>query len=172
METPISAEICKTDMDRVNRIWQHTLFQEEYAGILKAEETRVYCGHGLNHLLDTARLMWIYVLEKHADFNRDIIYAAALLHDIGRAEQYRKGTPHQEAGRRIAQKILPECGYTESETDVILSAIASHREQKIGENRLGEILYMADKASRNCFACQAAEDCNWPDQKRNYYIKA
>ena len=42
-----------------------------------------------------------------------MIYAAALLHDMGRVRQYRDGTEHHEESARIAARILPECGFSE-----------------------------------------------------------
>ena len=123
-----------------------------------------------------------------------MIYAAALLHDIVRAEQYRNGTPHDVAGCAAAEPILAECGFAEEERDMILTAIGSHRKKKSrvsggAENRAGEaeqiaegsgtqkkamskealaaILYHADKKSRLCFLCNAEAECNWAKEKKN-----
>ena len=40
-----------------------------------------------------------------------MIYAAGLLHDIGRYEQMKKGTPHHLAGARLAERILTDCDF-------------------------------------------------------------
>ena len=42
----------------------------------------------LNIFWNVARLMYIYALEEHLELPKELIYAAALLHDIGRAQQY------------------------------------------------------------------------------------
>ena len=47
--------------------------------------------------------------------SKDIIYATALLHDLGRADQYEKGISHEEAGAILAEEILTDCGYTREE---------------------------------------------------------
>lgn len=44
----------------------------------------------MEHFLDVARLMYIYNLEDQAGFSKEMIYAAGLLHDIGRYEQMEK----------------------------------------------------------------------------------
>lgn len=159
--------------DRVNRIWSHSLYQEQYQLLQECEKTREFCGHSLEHFLDVARLMWIYNLEAGAGLDKELIYAAALLHDIGRGLQYTEGIPHDEAGVELAKKILPECAFSEEEEAMILSAIAGHRRSK-AENRtsvFGEFLYRADKACRNCMACPAEKECNWAPEKKNMIIK-
>ena len=50
-------------------------------------------------------------LRKMLLFSKELIYCAALLHDIGRARQYEDGTPHDEAGAAIAGQILNELGF-------------------------------------------------------------
>ena len=117
-------------MQRVNAILQHPLFIESLRRTDEHERDRVFCGHGMDHLIDVARLAYILSLESGAKTNKELIYAAALLHDIGRARQYEDGTPHEIESARIAEKILPECGFYEFEIDQILDAILSHRTNK------------------------------------------
>ena len=100
------------------------------------------------------------------------IYAAALLHDCGKHEQYENGIPHEQASARIAPEILKACGFNDEETGVIVTAISKHRDPEAAkEKNLNGILYRADKASRACFACDAEKDCNWKDGKKNLTIK-
>lgn len=61
--------------------------------------------------MDVARLMYIYNLEERAGLEKELIYAAALLHDIGRYEQISRGTPHHISGARIAEEIMADCGF-------------------------------------------------------------
>ena len=93
-------------MPRVDAIWANPLFQENLAAIEAAETQRVYCRHGLSHLLDVARTAWIINLEGGFGLARDVVYAAALLHDIGRAAEYSEGISHDVAGVEIARRIL------------------------------------------------------------------
>ena len=119
-------------MKRVNLIYRHPLYQKKYNALQKAEEHREFCNHTLEHFLDVARLMYIYSVEQELSISKEVIYAAAFMHDIGRIDQIEKGIPHD----------MP----------------------------LYEMLYWADKKSRNCFACAAQAECNWDRQKMNLEI--
>lgn len=153
-------------MERVNRILNHPRYQQCFREIQELERDRGFCRHTMEHFLDVARLTYIFALEAGVSIPREVIYAAALLHDIGRHREYTDGTPHHQAGADIAAVILPACGFTEAEQETILSAILSHRDKK-SRAGLNQILYRADKMSRNCFCCDAADGCKWPDEKRN-----
>ena len=106
-------------------------------------------------LLDVARLAWIFNLEANQEISKERIYAAALLHDIGRHIQYENGTPHQIAGLPIAEQILTDCGFYPEEMKEILYAIENHRNKEmLKRDDLAGILYRADKMSRCCFGCR------------------
>lgn len=154
-------------MERPEKIRNHPVFTEEMERIARMEKDRRYCGHGMQHLLDVARTGWILTLENHYPISKDVVYAAALLHDIGKGRQYEFGTPHHLAGAELAEPILKDCGYTGDEIDEILYAIRLHRKPGDDEAPLVRILYTADKKTRLCFACQAQDDCNWPPEKKN-----
>ena len=49
--------------------------------------------------------------QEHMDLSRELIYATALLHDIGRAEQYLHDIPHDIAGTEIAREILADLNF-------------------------------------------------------------
>ncbi len=154
--------------DRIQRIWDHPLFQEGLRANERLERDRIFCKHDYSHLLDVARLAFIENLETGAGIQKYMIYAAALLHDIGRYLQYTKQLPHQEASARLAEKILPDCGFSREETDQILCAILCHRDaQTRGDSGLPGLIYRADKRSRCCFACPAEAECNWDPAKKN-----
>ena len=69
-----------SDMDRVNQIWRHPVYQEHYKKIQELESERIFCRHTPEHFLDVARLMYIYALEEHLELHKELIYAAALLY--------------------------------------------------------------------------------------------
>ena len=92
----------RQDMTRVNRIRNHPLYRESLHNIEKLEQERIFCGHNAQHLLDTARLAYIENLELNLGISKEMIYAAALLHDIGRGLQYTEGIPHHEGGVKLA----------------------------------------------------------------------
>lgn len=164
-------------MARVDAIWQSDIYQREYARLEALEATRPFCRHGMRHLLDTARIMWALNLERGLGLDREVVYATALLHDIGKAEQYEAGEPHEHAGERIAVAILDrlpaDCSFTPAERASMLTAIRGHRRLREGAEPLERLLYQADKASRACFACPAdvRAACTWSDEKKNLSIR-
>lgn len=159
-------------MERINKILNHDLFLHHLHENETAEAQRCFCRHNMVHFLDVARIGMILNLEEKLGLDREWIYAAALLHDMGKHIQYEKGIPHELASGEIAPEILKECGFDDKETHVITEAILRHRDSSIAdENNLNGILYRADKASRACFACDAEKACSWKDGKKNLQIK-
>ena len=158
-------------MKRANLIYHHPVFQEKFRALQEAEKDRMFCRHTLEHFIDVARLMYIYSLEHDLSASKELIYAMALMHDIGRIDQIEMGIPHERAGAVLCDVILPDCGFTEEETEMIKASILHHRKaaQDVG-NPFYEMLYWADKKSRNCFACTMREVCNWNEGKMNLKI--
>lgn len=158
-------------MDVIEKIRQHPLYLDCYEKLEKAEDDRIFCCHQMPHLLDVARIAYIQNLEGHLGFKKEIIYAAALLHDIGKYQQYEDGTPHEQAGARIAEKVLADIEFfTKEEKAVIIQSILEHRRKKDRMSALGRILYESDKLSRACYACPARHQCNWSSEKKNRVI--
>lgn len=158
-------------MEKVDRILRHPYYEECVRLIGQLEAERKFCRHDRNHFLDVARIAWILNMEEKAELPKELIYAAALLHDIGRHEQYLRGIPHDEASARIAQEILTDCGFSREEREMIVSAILQHRSGLEKTNALSEFLCRADKLSRTCFCCAAESECNWSAEKKNLVLK-
>lgn len=159
-------------LDRIDKILSHDLFLGHLDKNNAAEADRRFCRHNIVHFLDVARIATIINLEENLQINREWIYAAALLHDLGKHIQYSEGVPHEKASAEIAPFILEDCDFAEKETRVIVDAIMNHRNIAVAtEQNLRGILYRADKASRACYACEAEADCNWKDGKKNLTIK-
>ncbi len=157
-------------MDRVNQIWKHPLYQTELHKLQLLEADREFCRHTPEHFLDVARLAYIRALEENYPVSKELIYCTALLHDIGRTRQYEDGTPHDEAGAVIAEQILKELGFSLEEIQAIVSAIRGHRAET-NQTILGQLIYRADKKSRNCFSCKAEPECYWSSAKKNMTIQ-
>jgi len=164
-------------MKRVNEILQHPLYREYYGKLKTCEQERSFCRHQMEHLLDVARIAYIQNLEQGLGLDKELIYAAAILHDIGKYEQYEHQIPHEIAGKEIASQILrdlniqhegmPDLQFSEDEIEMILSAVEKHRRESDTETPLDRLLYVSDKLSRNCFACPARGECNWSEEKKN-----
>lgn len=164
-------------MPRVDAVWENALYQREYRRLEELESDRVFCRHGLRHLLDCARIMWVLNLERGLGLDREVVYATALLHDIGKARQYETGEPHDVMGERTAREILQalpaEYAFSSEEIDTICTAILGHRRLREEPESLERLLYQADKASRACFACppDVRAACSWSDAKKNLGIR-
>lgn len=152
-------------MDRVNKILNNGIYKRLLEEISEFEKDRIFCKHSLAHFLDVARIAYIEVLEKHLNYNKEVIYAIALLHDIGRVSEYKEGVPHNIAGTLIAKDILKDIDFTEEQESQIIKCIEEHR---IGsEDSLSYIIYKSDKLSRNCYNCNAIKLCKWNNEKKN-----
>lgn len=155
-------------MERVNRILYHPAFRSALERLAALERQRPFCGHGIEHLLSVAQLAQLFNLEGQWGVDRELLCAAALLHDLGREEQYLHGVPHEEAGARLAEPILSDCGFTPGERQRICAAIAAHRSGWDDKSDpLAALLHRADHRSRPCYLCPASAQCNWPPERRN-----
>lgn len=165
--------------NRIEAIRRHPIFQEYYKKLELAEHDRKFCRHQMNHLLDVARIAYIQNLEQELGFSKEVIYAAALLHDIGKARQYEEGIPHEIASADLAAVILREVssqegntvGFSAEEQQEILRAIRGHRKYRKEMTGLERLLYISDKKSRQCYACPVEKECNWSLEKKNMEIE-
>lgn len=147
-------------MERINRILQEGLYQNYLETINKWEKNRPFCRHDYEHFLSVARIASLLNLERGGKWPREILYAAALLHDIGRWQEYEDGRDHAEASALLAEEILVKAGYKEVERNEITRAIREHRGKGVQKmSPLGKILLEADKLSRPCWQCQARDEC-------------
>lgn len=155
-------------MARYQAITKHKKFIKYLDQITKWEVCREFCCHGLEHLVDVARISYIMNLERGLGLSKDLVYGAALLHDIGKVKQYKKKKPHEITGAKKCGRILSECGYEEDEISMIKTAILYHRRgDDPDKNPLSQILYEADKRSRLCMKCNKNCECNWTEEEKN-----
>ena len=164
-------------IDRFQDIYHDELWLTCMEEIEAAESGRIYCRHDFTHLMDVARIAYILSVEEALCIQKDVIYAAALLHDIGRSKEYTDGVPHDEAGARTAKEILKRSSYSDEEREAIIFAVHGHRGHSEPEEtggiigRLAYVIKRADKESRLCLSCDARDTCKWPDDKKNLNIK-
>ena len=156
-------------MERVNQILKNKNYRNYLEKLEVLEEKREFCNHTIDHFLDVARIAYIKVLEDNLNYSKAVIYAIALLHDIGKILEYEEGIPHHRGSVEIAKEILKETGFNEEEKTSILIAIEEHREGS--DKELSEIIYISDKLSRNCFNCKAEKKCYWGKDKKNFNIR-
>lgn len=154
-------------MQRVNAILQHPGYQAWIIAINQAEQGRDFCRHGVEHALDVARIAYALWLDSGGNpVAKDIVYAAALLHDVGRWQEYQDPTvDHAAAGAELAEPLLLEVGYHPEIAAEIVKAIRQHRDG--APEGLAQVIYRADKLSRPCYLCPSRRKCHWPEDKKN-----
>lgn len=161
-------------MKEIEAIRNHPLFREQYESLKQTEKDRRFCCHQMEHLLDVARIAYILNLEQHLNIRKEVIYAAAILHDIGKNRQYTEGIPHEKTSAQIGELILgdlPAEMFSKEEKRNILQAILGHRRMREEMEPLERLLYTSDKESRKCFDCDAEKECNWNHKKKNFTIE-
>jgi putative nucleotidyltransferase with HDIG domain len=146
-------------MDRINKILLNEKFNTFMDKNIIAEKDRIFCHHNLNHLLDVARIAYILALEENMYIEKDIIYATALLHDIGRWKEYESGQDHAIVSSELCEDILFEVNFTEEEVKLIKDAIKNHRNRDNHKSKLSAIIYESDKVSRFCGDCEGKTQC-------------
>ncbi len=156
-------------MNRIENILSDDSYKSYISDIENKEKNRKFCCHGMEHCFDVARIAYIISLEEKTGIDKELIYAAALLHDIGRAAEYRDGSPHHETGAEIASEILSHTDFNQDEIKTICHAITCHKSESDG-NGLSSLLYRADKLSRCCFRCEAYDECYWDEGMKNKTI--
>lgn len=157
-------------LSNTNIILNLDFVQAALNNLKKLEDERVYCRHDLSHFFDVARICYILCLENGLNINKDVIYTAAILHDLGREEQIQNGIPHEEASYHLALKAFDHTDFSQSDRELILSAIKGHRSVST-DSDFPSLFSRADKLSRDCFNCKAYETCYWSEQKKNNELK-
>ena len=102
--------------------------------------------HDFNHVLRVTVMAEHLARVEGADM--EVVHAAALLHDISRAEEDHSGQgDHAEMAAERARKILIERGVRTERADAVAHAIAAHRYRGSIQPRTLEakILFDADK---------------------------
>ncbi|WP_434510838.1 HD domain-containing protein [Desulfitobacterium sp. AusDCA] len=146
---------------RVNQILKHDLFKEYSQYNSQAEEKRAFCRHGLDHGIAVARIAYIYLLEQqNTSLSKEVIYAAGLLHDLGRWREYETGEDHALAGAELVKPIIQDSGFSIDELETITQGIREHRLNPEGKmSLLGRALAYADDWARDCRNCLIKEAC-------------
>ena len=154
-------------MERINQILTHPRFLSALAENARAEIGRVHCKHDLSHALDVARIAYLLNLERGTGFSKELLYAAALLHDMTKGASAESGEAHNETAIAPASFILSEVGFSADEIAMICKAILHHRKGPLDGDVFACLIFQADKLSRPCFCCTAADSCHWSDARKN-----
>ena len=111
-------------------------------GLLKDNLPEFYYYHNYKHTLYVADMA--SVIGQHEGCTAeelDLLNAAALWHDAGYTVTYKN---HEEESCKLAQKYLPEFGYTDKNIVAICGMIMATKIPQMPKNKLEEILADAD----------------------------
>ena len=117
--------------------------------MIEIEEARQYyadsdAAHDFDHVLRVLALAERIGQAEGAAM--EIVRAAALLHDVARAEEERTGACHARVGAERARQIL--AGHPAGKVEAVAQAIASHRFRSndvVPQTLEAKVLYDADK---------------------------
>jgi len=147
------------NQDRIQCLLGNKQFIAYMAQNEAAEKDRLFCRHGLDHGLAVAEVAVAMAQAHKQPIKYDVVYAAGLLHDIGRWREYAAKEDHALVGSVLAVEILRDCGYNREEEQTVIMAIKHHREEQKEGQDLSEVLYRSDKLVRPCSSCQAKNLC-------------
>lgn len=159
-------------MERLNLILMDPFYLQCLERNKLAEVDRKFCKHSFQHAIDVARITYMLCLEseslakfieennlKSTEVLKEVVYTAAILHDLARWKQYESGGDHALLGGDMAGEVLQKYSFQPREIELIISAIRQHRSLGSSPNLLDNNLNLADDLSRPCTQCSAKDDC-------------
>lgn len=155
-------------MERLMCIFNDEKYAQYLEKIKDKEKSRIYCRHCLEHNLDVARISYIINLEEGLGYEKELIYVASFLHDIGRGSE-NEDCDHAQESWNLAKHLLEKYCFKIEEISMVKEAILCHRKEQ--ENGFARLIYRGDKLSRSCYECTAREGCYWPEDRKNKIIK-
>ncbi|MFZ5650565.1 MAG: HD domain-containing protein [Bacillota bacterium] len=159
-------------LKRIELIKEDPFYRECLSLNGDCERDRLFCRHDFDHMLLVSQISYKIINGTNTlgGFARaenigeaaaalEVVYAAGLLHDIGRWRQYHTGDDHALAGSGMALPVLERAGFLKKEIEVVARAIREHRKAGPGSSYLGRVLCLADDLSRPCRTCAARFEC-------------
>ena len=61
-------------MEKVQKLYRHPLYRECLEKNKKAEETRIFCKHGMEHFMDVARIAYILSVDRAYAVSKEDVY--------------------------------------------------------------------------------------------------
>ncbi|MDD6193938.1 MAG: HD domain-containing protein [Lachnospiraceae bacterium] len=161
--------------EQIDRLLQHPIYRARLECLQELEQDRIYCGHNLEHFMAVGRIAEQVAAANRLLLSKEVIWGAALLHDMGRVEQYQQGISHEKASEAFAREILFSLNWEASDIDVVCEAVSSHGHRQCAQDRwermselvsLTEVISFADQFSRKCYQCTVADTCKWTEEEK------
>ncbi|WP_109478678.1 HD domain-containing protein [Paraburkholderia sp. C35] len=105
---------------------------------------RVHSRALLNHVHRTWWFAEFLGRKRGLKYDREVVYLAALLHDLGLTDEYAADQRFEVDGADAASRLLLAHGYPDSKAELVWDAIALHSSAGIAERKQAEIalIYM------------------------------
>ena len=91
---------------------------------------------------------WAVELARHdrLQFDPEILYVSAMLHDIGVVPAYDLGGCYEADGAIAAERLVGEAGESEARARAIYDVIALHNDEDLPPDRAAEVVLLWDAA--------------------------
>ena len=120
----------------------HQKLKERIINILLKEKKKEYLCH-IKYVVEIA----LFISQKYENVDKEIIEIACLLHDIGRGKEI-GNEKHNHAGKRIAENILKESNFNDTQKQIIYGCILTHNASGIPSSVEQQIVRTADGGSK------------------------
>ena len=150
------------------KIYESESYRSQLKELALLERDREFCRHDIFHFLSVARISVILCNRRKIKISEDLLYSAALMHDLGRIDEIKFGISHEIASVERAKKLLSPTLFSEEEKALISKLILNHR--KYTPDILLSTFHEADIISRPCGFCEVREKCKWSEEKKNHIL--
>ena len=89
---------------------------------------------------------WAVELARHdrLEFDPEILYVSAMLHDIGLVPEYDLGGCYEVDGAIAAERLVREAGEPEARARAIYDVIALHNDEEMAQDATAEVVLLWD----------------------------
>jgi len=102
-------------------------FRNKLLKLVKEKLSKDNTGHSMCHHLRTEKYA-LTIAKNDKNIDKDVLSAAALIHDVGRIDEFR-GIDHVETGVKFAKQWLPKIGFPKEKIPKVIEAVAMHEQR-------------------------------------------
>jgi hypothetical protein len=118
---------------------------------------RVHSSEMLNHVHRTWWFAEILGRKRTLKYDREVVYLAALFHDLGLTDEFAADQRFEVDGADAASRLLRSNHYSEAKADLVWDAIALHSSAGIAERKQPEIALVYMGAHADVFGLRLEE---------------
>jgi HD superfamily phosphodiesterase len=114
--------------------------------LVRSTESRPIADHSIRSFIFARLLAEREGALNDAAYDEDLLFAAAVMHDLGLGERAQGRARFEVEGADLAAEVLREHGVPEADVDRVWEAIALHSSHGLAE-RLGLLTYLTHKGA-------------------------